>query len=84
MALPPGNENPFREMSTNNEQAVAALNTLIDLALQTARQQQAAVQNAANTVAIALGVVGEETPEGDGDAESAAEEDDSKIILAKS
>ena len=71
-------------MNKDNEQALVALNTLIDLALQTARQQQAAVQNAANTVAIALGVVGEETPEGDGDAESAAEEDDSKIILAKS
>ena len=74
----------FRKMNKDNEQAVAALNTLIDLALSTARQHQAMVQNAANTVAAALGVIGEETPEGDGDAEPAAEEDDSKIILAKS
>ena len=74
----------FRKMNKDNEQALVALNTLIDLALQTARQQQAAVQNAANTVATALGVIGEETPEGDGNAEPAAEEDDSKIIVAKS
>ena len=72
-------------MKTDNEKEVlAALNTLIDLALTTARQHQAMVQNAANTVAAALGVIGEETPEGDGDAEPAAEEDDSKIIVAKS
>ena len=54
MALPPGNENPFREMSTNNEQTTAALNTLINLALQVASTQQAQVQNAANVLATAL------------------------------
>ena len=31
-------------MNKDNEQALVALNTLIDLALQTARQQQAAAQ----------------------------------------
>ena len=65
MALPPGNENPFREMSTNNEQTTAALNTLINLALQVASTQQQQVQNAANVLAAALGL---------GSAEDAGEE----------
>ena len=71
-------------MSTNNEQTMAALDTLVNLALQLARQQQSQVQQSAQILVQALGITGEETPEGDGDAESAAEEDDSKIILAKS
>ena len=80
MALPPGNENPFREMSTNNEQTTAALNTLINLALQVASTQQSQVQQSAQILAQALGITGEETPEGDGDAEPAAEEEELKIV----
>tara|TARA_Y100001963_G_scaffold124748_1_gene175783 strand:+ start:985 stop:1182 length:198 start_codon:yes stop_codon:yes gene_type:complete len=38
----------------NKEQSIAALNTLINLALQVANQQQAQVQNAANVLATAL------------------------------
>ena len=41
-------------MSENKEQSVAALNTLINLALQVANTQQAQVQNAANVLAQAL------------------------------
>ena len=41
-------------MSENKEQSVAALNTLINLALQVATTQQAQVQNAANVLAQAL------------------------------
>ena len=41
-------------MSENKEQSVAALNTLINLALQVANTQQAQVQNAANVLAHAL------------------------------
>ena len=41
-------------MSDNNEQSVAALNTLINLTLQVANTQQAQVQNAANVLAQAL------------------------------
>ena len=41
-------------MSDNKEQSVAALNTLINLALQVANTQQAQVQNAANVLAQAL------------------------------
>jgi hypothetical protein len=41
------------KMSDNKEQSVAALNTLINLALQVAGQQQQ-VQNAANVLATAL------------------------------
>ena len=52
-------------MSTNNEQTTAALNTLINLALQVASTQQAQVQNAANVLATALGL---------GPAEDAGEE----------
>ena len=42
------------KMSDNKEQSVAALNTLINLALQVASTQQAQVQNAANVLAQAL------------------------------
>jgi len=41
-------------MSENKEQSVAALNTLISLALQVSTQQQQQVQNAANVLAQAL------------------------------
>ena len=41
-------------MSENKEQSVAALNTLIGLALQVSNTQQAQVQNAANVLAQAL------------------------------
>ena len=41
-------------MSDNNEQTTAALNTLINLALQVASTQQQQVQNAANVLATAL------------------------------
>ena len=41
-------------MSDNKEQSVAALNTLIKLALQVTNTQQAQVQNAANVLAQAL------------------------------
>ena len=41
-------------MSENKEQSVAALNTLINLALQVANTQQQQVQNAANVLAQAL------------------------------
>ena len=41
-------------MSDNKEQSVAALNTLINLALQVANTQQQQVQNAANVLATAL------------------------------
>ena len=43
-------------MSENKEQTTAALNTLIDLALQVARQQQGQIQAAANVLATALGM----------------------------
>ena len=42
------------KMSDNKEQSVAALNTLINLALQVANTQQSQVQNAANVFAQAL------------------------------
>ena len=41
-------------MSDNKEQSVAALNTLINLAMQVANTQQARVHNAANVLAQAL------------------------------
>ena len=41
-------------MSDNKEQSVAALNTLINLALQVANTQQAQVQNAVNVLAQAM------------------------------
>ena len=40
----------------NKEQSIAALNTLINLALQVANTQQAQVQNAANVLAAALDI----------------------------
>ena len=42
------------KMSDNKEQSVAALNTLINLALQVANTQQQQVQNADNVLAQAL------------------------------
>ena len=78
-------------MSENKEQTTAALNTLINLALQVASTQQQQVQNAANVLAIALGLVneGEAAPKGEdegqvehGDSDTSAEEG-SKIILAE-
>ena len=78
-------------MSTNNEQTMAALNTLIDLALQTARVQQSQVQNAAQVIANALGLgnEGETAPEGKdedqvehGDSDTSAEEEP-KIVIAE-
>ena len=78
-------------MSTNNEQAVAALNTLIDLALQTARVQQSQVQQSAQIIANALGLTneGETAPEGEdedqvehGDSDTSAEEGP-KVVLAE-
>ena len=58
-------------MSENKEHTTAALNTLINLALQVASTQQQQVQNAANVLAIALGLVNETAPEGE---EAEAEE----------
>ena len=78
-------------MSTNNEQTMAALNTLIDLALQTARVQQSQVQQSAQIIANALGLgnEGEKAPAGEdedqvehGDSDSTVEEGP-KIILAE-
>ena len=46
--------NNIETMSNNKEQSVAALNTLINLALQVANTQQSQVQNAANVLAQAL------------------------------
>ena len=43
-------------MSDHDEKTVAALNTLIGLALQDSNTQQAQVQNAANILAGALGI----------------------------
>ena len=59
-------------MSDNKEQSVAALNTLINLALQVANTQQAQVQNAANVLAQALGI---------GPADDAKEEDEGPKIV---
>jgi len=56
-------------MSDNKEQSVAALNTLINLALQVANQQQSQVQNAANVLAAALEI---------GPAAEAGEEEEDK------
>jgi hypothetical protein len=53
----------------NKEQTISALNTLINLALQVANQQQAAVQNAANVLATALDI---------GPAAEAGEEEEDK------
>ena len=53
----------------NKEQSIAALNTLINLALQVANTQQAQVQNAANVLATALKI---------GPADEAGDEEDTK------
>ena len=57
-------------MSTDKEQTTAALNTLINLALQVASTQQAQVQNAASVLANAL----ELGPAEDAGEEAEAEE----------
>ena len=54
-------------MSENKEQSVAALNTLINLALQVANTQQAQVQNAANILAQALEIGPADEAEGEED-----------------
>ena len=61
--------NNIETMSNNKEQSVAALNTLINLALQVANQQQSQVQNAANVLATALEI---------GPADNAGEEEEVK------
>ncbi|SVE47431.1 uncharacterized protein METZ01_LOCUS500285 [marine metagenome] len=65
MALHTGFKVETRKMNDNKEQTTAALNTLINLALQVASTQQQQVQNAANVLATALGL---------GPAEDAGEE----------
>ena len=50
-------------MSDNKEQSVAALNTLINLAMQVANTQQSQVQNAANVLAQALELGPADDPE---------------------
>ena len=60
-------------MSDNKEQSVAALNTLINLALQVANTQQAQVQNAAKVLfARAFGVPSHyfKTQKGDGNCQN--------------
>ena len=59
-------------MSENNEQTTAALNTLINLAMQVANTQQAQVQNAANVLAQALEL---------GPADAAGEEAEEPVIV---
>ena len=54
MALHTGFKVETRTMNTDKEQTTAALNTLINLALQVASTQQQQVQNAANVLATAL------------------------------
>ena len=61
-------------MSENKEQTTAALNTLINLALQVASTQQAQVQNAASVLANALGLGPAE------DAGEEAEAEEPKIV----
>ena len=61
-------------MSENKEQSVAALNTLINLALQVASTQQTQVQNAANVLATALELGPAE------DAGEAEESEEPKIV----
>ena len=58
----------------NKEQSIAALNTLINLALQVANQQQAQVQNAANVLATALEI---------GPAAEAGEEEEEPTIITR-
>ena len=64
--------NNIETMSNNKEQSVAALNTLINLALQMANQQQSQVQNAANVLATALEI---------GPAAEAGEEEDKEPTI---
>ena len=64
--------NNIETMSNNKEQSVAALNTLINLALQLANQQQSQVQNAANVLATALEI---------GPAAEADEEEDKEPTI---
>ena len=59
-------------MNTDKEQTTAALNTLINLALQVANTQQAQVQNAANVLATALEL---------GPADAAGEEAEEPVIV---
>jgi len=67
VALHTGFKVETRTMNTDKEQTTAALNTLINLALQVASTQQNQVQNAANVLATAL----ELGPAGDaGEAEA--------------
>ena len=47
----------------SKEQMTAALNTLIHLSLQVAREQQAQVHKSADVLAVALGLVDEAPPE---------------------
>jgi len=54
-------------MSDNKEQSVAALNTLINLALQVGNNQQAQVQNAAKLFAQALELGPADDAEKEGD-----------------
>ena len=65
-------------MSDNKEQSVAALNTLINLALQVANTQQAQVQNAANVLAQAL----ELGPADDAEKEEDEGEGEERSVLA--
>ena len=61
-------------MSTDKEQTTAALNTLINLALQVASTQQNQVQNAANVLATALEL-------GPADAAGEVEEKEEPVIV---
>ena len=60
-------------MNTDKEQTTAALNTLINLALQVASTQQAQVQNAASVLANALEL-------GPADAGQEEEPEEPKIV----
>ena len=65
--------------TTSKEQQTAALNTLINLSLQIAREQQAQVQNSANLLAVALGLAVEAPPaEGSEEAKGADEAQEGK------
>jgi len=57
----------------SKEQKTAALNTLINLSLQISREQQAQVQNSANVLAVALGLV-EAAPSSDDPADHVEED----------
>jgi hypothetical protein len=65
--------------TTSKEQQTAALNTLINLSLQIAREQQAQVQNSANLLAVALGLAVEAPPaEGSEETKGADEAQEGK------